>query len=387
MEMFKSKKSQLTCSYCSRIFKDPIQLPWGDSICRKHLSGRDILKANKIKCNSCKEEFEVENNNFKPNEALNKLIESHSYLSDEEKSVKQKLKESIRQFFILYDEFVQKKTQLESDIFDHFQELRFLVDEHREELNNKFDEIALAKIDKLKKYEEKYLRDLKERFTLFDHSQSFESELNELEGTFRDPDLLVQSIQKLQQNQDESLNDIQLKLNQMNQVKDDLKATNSFQPNKSSFAKKIQEEDTSLFGSLKLDGHWLNVNSFKGQILTDEQQCLELIKLCEFSPNDKWTLLYRATRDGFGSDDFHSRCDGHLNTLTIFKAKESNFIFGGFTKVSWVSSFSYKSDSNAFIFSLTNKENKPLKMEINPVENHHAFIFKKLFLKLSIHIP
>ena len=119
---------------------------------------------------------------------------------------------------------------------------------------------------------------------MFDHSQSLESELNELEETFRDPDLLVQSIQKLQQNQDESLNDIQLKLNQMNQVNDDLKATNSFQPNKSSFAKKIQEEDACLFGSLKLDGHWMNVNSFKGQILTDERQCSELIDLCEFSP-------------------------------------------------------------------------------------------------------
>jgi hypothetical protein len=32
-----------------------------------------------------------------------------------------------------------------------------------------------------------------------------------------------------------------------------------------------QEEDTSLFGSIKLNGYWLNVKSFKCQILTDEQ--------------------------------------------------------------------------------------------------------------------
>ncbi len=121
-------------------------------------------------------------------------------------------------------------------MFDHFQEMRFQVDEHREELNNKFDEIALGMIDKIKKCEESFSKSLNERFSYFDHDKSFESELNELEETFRDPDLLVQSIQKLQQSQDESLNDIQLKLNQMNQIKDDLKATNSFQPNKSSFA-------------------------------------------------------------------------------------------------------------------------------------------------------
>ena len=74
---------------------------------------------------------------------------------------------------------------------------------------------------------------------------------------------------------------------------------------------------------------------FKSIILNGEQQCSELLKLCEFSPNDKFTLLYRGTRDDFGSNDFHSKCDGHSNTLTILKANGSGFIFGGFTTVAW----------------------------------------------------
>jgi hypothetical protein len=57
----------------------------------------------------------------------------------------------------------------------------------------------------------------------------------------------------------------------------------------------------------------------------DEQQYFDLIDLCEFSQNDKWSLLYRGTRDGFGSNDFHSRCDGHSNTLTILKV-ENTFV-------------------------------------------------------------
>ncbi len=58
--------------------------------------------------------------------------------------------------------------------------------------------------------------------------------------------------------------------------------------------------------------------------------------------------------------EFHSKCDNHLNTLTRFNAKQSEFIFGGFTAVSWESyaRVGYKSDPNAFIFSLTNKDNK-----------------------------
>ncbi len=78
--MLKSVKSQLICSYCSRIFKDPILLPCEDSICRQHLKERDVVKQNKIKCKKCNEEFEVKNNQFKSNEAISKLIDGQSHL-------------------------------------------------------------------------------------------------------------------------------------------------------------------------------------------------------------------------------------------------------------------------------------------------------------------
>jgi hypothetical protein len=96
-----------------------------------------------------------------------------------------------------------------------------------------------------------------------------------------------------------------------------------------------------------------------------------LINLCEFFQNDKLSLLYRGTRDGFGSNDFHSKCDGHSNAFTIFKAKESGFAFGGFTSVEWDSSSGHKSDPNAFLFSLTNKDNKIFWKRI--------FVYKKFY--------
>ena len=84
--------------------------------------------------------------------------------------------------------------------------------------------------------------------------------------------------------------------------------------------------------------------------------------MCEFSLKDKWKLLYKGTRDGFGAANFHSKCDGHSNTLTIIKAHSTSFIFGGFTSINWDSSGQYKTDPNAFLFSLTNKNNQPSKM-------------------------
>ena len=62
-------------------------------------------------------------------------------------------------------------------------------------------------------------------------------------------------------------------------------------------------------------------------------------------------LLYRATRDGFSAEAFHSKCDGVANTITIIK-NNFNYVFGGYASEPWNSSGSYIYDRNAFLFSL-----------------------------------
>jgi len=84
------------------------------------------------------------------------------------------------------------------------------------------------------------------------------------------------------------------------------------------------------------------------------------LKLCEFSKDQKLELKYRASRDGFSSRDFHLRCDGIPNTLTVIKANSGN-IFGGYTEQKWHSDDDFVADPKAFIFSLINKDDKPLK--------------------------
>jgi hypothetical protein len=83
----------------------------------------------------------------------------------------------------------------------------------------------------------------------------------------------------------------------------------------------------------------------------------------------KFTLLWRGTRDGFGADDFHSRCDGHPNTLTVILDTDGN-IFGGFTPLKWESRMPkslidwnncYKADPSlkSFLFTLKNPQKSP----------------------------
>jgi hypothetical protein len=83
-------------------------------------------------------------------------------------------------------------------------------------------------------------------------------------------------------------------------------------------------------------------------------------KLFEDFKDKQFTLLWRGTRDGFAACDFHSRCDGHANTLTVILDTKGN-IFGGFTPVEWDSKSSSKADPSvrSFLFTLKNPHKFP----------------------------
>jgi hypothetical protein len=76
--------------------------------------------------------------------------------------------------------------------------------------------------------------------------------------------------------------------------------------------------------------------------------------LSEFRWN-QWKFLYRWTADGFSNSNFHAKCDGHANTVTLIETTKG-FIFGGFTPIAWDSSDTYKPDSSekSFVFTLKN---------------------------------
>jgi hypothetical protein len=137
-------------------------LPWDDSICREHLSERDVINENRIKCKECSEEFQVKCDEFRTNKTLNKQVVNQSYLSEDEMSLKHDLDESIRKLFQFYDEFNQNKTNRESLGSRQFEEIRSQIDQHRDKLKERIDAIALKIKDETKYYEAIYLKSLKE---------------------------------------------------------------------------------------------------------------------------------------------------------------------------------------------------------------------------------
>jgi hypothetical protein len=69
-------------------------------------------------------------------------------------------------------------------------------------------------------------------------------------------------------------------------------------------------------------------------------------------------LLYRGSRDGFQASTFHSRCNGHPNTISLILST-NDCIFGGFTPIAWSSRNGYASDPSltSFLFTLKNPHN------------------------------
>ena len=72
---------------------------------------------------------------------------------------------------------------------------------------------------------------------------------------------------------------------------------------------------------------------------TEQRQILtKWLKNKLTSPSCTYTLKYRASRDGWGASNIHSRCDRKGPTVTVVRSS-GNYIFGGYTEQHWECKF------------------------------------------------
>ena len=67
----------------------------------------------------------------------------------------------------------------------------------------------------------------------------------------------------------------------------------------------------------------------------------------------EYKILFRATRDGFTSENFHNKCDGYNSTLTLILTNTRELL-GGYAKYSWNQNNEYKKGKGGFMFSINN---------------------------------
>lgn len=105
-------------------------------------------------------------------------------------------------------------------------------------------------------------------------------------------------------------------------------------------------------------------NSIDSKILSNSSKKNEYLKkIYEWSEYKSMKLLYRGTKDGMFSKNFHEKCDDKGPTITLFRNDKGN-IFGGYLPISWKSQGEYINEERCFIFTLSNIYNiQPTKFE------------------------
>ena len=129
-------------------------------------SERDVVKQNKIKWKNANMSFKSKKMNSDQLKNSTWLIEIESQCCFEWRRTKAKSKNwmSLIENSIQFYEQIQlnwERKHVDLGFFNRFQEIRFQIDEQREEFKEKVNDIALAMIDETKKYEAIYLNNLK----------------------------------------------------------------------------------------------------------------------------------------------------------------------------------------------------------------------------------
>jgi hypothetical protein len=284
------------------------------------------------------------------------LVNESVSLIEQIKNLKHKTQNILIELCRLQDIFLESQCGLEFYCYQHFDEIKRQIDLYREELKekcndeetiDKIDTISLEMIDRVKAFVLEYSKSI-HTFKQEVAYLTLIQEMDILDEKFRDTHLQKSTALAIKFEHDLRIFDVKQKLEAIDQVRVHLK-TNFFTP-----------IDSNTFGFLSLN-EFQCYNLFQSQIVKFNE-AIDLINLCGFSLSPNWRLIYRGSRDGFHANDFHTKCDGQASTLVLLEAKESKYIFGGYTDAAWDHSNHFKSDSNAFVFSLTNKYNDKCKI-------------------------
>jgi len=115
----------------------------------------------------------------------------------------------------------------------------------------------------------------------------------------------------------------------------------------------------------------IDLAKFESTILTNNEKLLLLQWIPINLQNKKWTLLLRASRDGYTAQVFHNKCNNKAPTIVIVHSN-NNHVFGGFTPISWDSNSSYKAEDTkaSFLFLLRSQRgDQPNKFSLKSTSN------------------
>ena len=243
-------KSDMICNICKKFLNQPISLPCHCCVCYEHLLSKPSKFTSKsIKCLHCRKEYsKVES--FKRNELAEKIIIANLHLSDEEKSLKNKLSQVLDETQSETMDFEGANSGFEVEINEHFAVIHQNIEFQRDEFKNKIDEIASMMSNQVKQKETELICIFKQMYSQITSRERVD-ETKKLLDEFRDPNMKIENMQISVDEQERSLVDFKQSINEF-KLKLDCIDSLYFRPNLNT------NEET--FGLLNLNHNLQNMS-------------------------------------------------------------------------------------------------------------------------------
>ena len=346
--------NKLLCKQCEGRLDIPKILPCGETICSFCETSIQI-NDRMFNCLVCKEKHEMPVKGLLNNRLASEIlaIELTTVSRGEAYDSLIKFLDDIQKKLSFIKNGIENSTDL---VKEHCIDLRSEVQLTAEEVILKVNDITTKLIEEIDEYEKELIEFNKTNSKSLD---TFNAIVKELESfhTLNNENLNKNVIDdKLVKKSNEEATNMAKKAElEIENLKNII-----FDGNILKFERNTEKINDAILGKLNKN------KMIDSLIISNHSEQKQLLSLCEFSSNQKWNLIYRASQDGFEAFSFHTKCDNKLNTLIIIKSTNGN-VFGGYTEQTWNQSWSgnvtFKADPNSFIFSLINKKNKPIKMK------------------------
>ena len=275
------------------------------------------------------------------NDKINKLNDNIIYLEELSKT----LQESVIKIKEIYEKINENKEELKLKIQKIFTKIRNELNNREDELllevDNKYDSLFF-KEDLIKEYEKlpDKIKISLEKSKIIDQKNN--SQLNILINDCVDIENSIIQIKDINEKINKS-NDIQ---NEKMSFYPDDKLFNEFLCNIKSFGKISNIDKSSIKFVFKNSS--IIFKDIKSQNLI-----INWIKEKTNKNITKLELIFKMSKNGSLSKDFHKACDNQGPTLILIKSK-NNKTFGGFTPLNWIDKGGgqYDKSNQTFLFSL-----------------------------------
>ena len=248
------------------------------------------------------------------------------------------LQDSVNQLKIFFEKIIKNKEELKMEIQKTFTKIRNIV--------NKREDDLLLEVDK--QYEALFCK------------ESFLKEIDKLPNKTK---IALEKSKNIEEEYNDKINlfikdciDIENNLREINIINENINKCNDLEYIKIRFTP--EEEINQLLEKINTFGKIISItNEFSNSsiINNDMNRQNSIIKWIKekVNKNDvKFELIFKMSKNGSNSVDFHRICNNQGPTLIIIKTTKDR-IFGGFTPLDWKNQGNYKDLSNqTFIYSL-----------------------------------